>query len=61
MKTYQVVRVVVKTNCDLERQIISPLFISKSWADVMKGRLERLGERKTFETGCKVSYLVETC
>lgn len=58
MLNYQVVKMTVKTGCDLSREIMSkPL--PKAKADARKDRLDRKSESETFDPGCIVSYIVE--
>lgn len=58
MQSFQVVKMTVKTGCDLAREIMSkPLPRAK--ADAKKDRLDRASESETFDPGCIVSYIVE--
>ena len=58
MQTFRVVKMTVKTGCDLAREVMSsPL--PKPKADAKKDRLDRKSEAETFDPGCIVSYIVE--
>ena len=58
MQSFQVVKMTVKTGCDLAREIMSKP-MPKVKADARKDKLDRLSERETFDPGCIVSYIVE--
>lgn len=58
MQAFQVVKMTVKTGCDLSREIMSkPL--PKPKAEAKKDKLDRASEKETFDPGCIVSYIVE--
>lgn len=58
METFRVVKMTIKTGCDLAREVMSkPL--PKVKAGNLKDKLDRASEKETFDPGCIVSYIME--
>lgn len=58
MQTYRVVKMTVKTGCDLAREVVKGN-LPKVKADSLKDKLDRASEKETFDPGCIVSYICE--
>lgn len=57
-QTFRVVKMTVKTGCDLEREVIKAN-LSKGKAAAMQASLESKNEAADFDPNSLVSYLVE--
>jgi hypothetical protein len=58
MQAYRVVKVTVKTGCDLCREVVKSN-LSQAKAHGMRDKLESANEKADFDPNAMVSYLVE--
>ncbi len=55
---HRVVKMTVKTGCDLAREVVKSN-LPKAKAEGLKAKLDRKSESADFDPGCIVSYIVE--
>lgn len=58
MQVFRVVKMTVKTGCDLMREVVKSN-LPKGRASSLKDKLDRESDRADFDPGCIVSYIVE--